>query len=160
MDAVSDPITWGDITGNITALGRAYFIFEKENAFEKVYWYLQQPAMEALQDFLAYYHQGASGHIYQINHGSDIAGYFFIHDLVIPHHCHIGAFVRRRYWGDFPEEFGRMLLPQVHEILGVERIYGITPSRAAASLAERIGMKPAGIIPQYAAGRDAYIFVG
>jgi hypothetical protein len=116
--------------------------------------------MPNLNAFLEYYHASSPNRIYEIDFNTDIAGYFFIHDLVPPHHCHVGCFFRRRYWGDLPEEFGKMILPKIHELLGVERVYGFTPGRAAASLAERIGMKRSGVIPQYASGRDVYVFIG
>lgn len=147
------------INGDVTQLARCYFELEKEKVFDRLFWMKPFPAYRTLAPFLEDFSAYSSVVLYKIVNKTDTLGYFTLTDLIVPHHVRIGCIIRRRYWGDIPEDIGRILLPEIHEVLGVERIYAFTPWRTGISLAERLEMRPAGMIEGYAQGRDVHAYV-
>ena len=147
------------INGDITSLARCFFEFERENLFKKVFWYLPENYMENLSNFYGFFQDLSPCSIYRVFNESETMAYFFIDDHIIPCHCRIGCAVLRKHWGEFAENFAKTLLPEVHEKLKIQRVYAFTPFKTAVSLCERIGMKRAGLIKQYAGGMDVYVYV-
>lgn len=159
---LSSEWVYTQINGDLTELARAYFTFEKEGIFDKLYWRLPIDATNTLAKFVSMYEYYSSAGIYKVysNRTGEIFGYFTFQDVVLPHQCVMGCMVRRRFWGDLTEEVGRAVLAKVHETTGIKRIYAFTPWRTGMSFCEeRLGMKHAGSIKNYAQGRDVHVYV-
>ena len=118
-----------------------------QKALPRIFWAGTGSERESLQFFLTYFHPRQGRYLYLFFQDADVAGAFWLENVVAGHKADLGFWSRRKFWGQGSEIMLEQALQHSHELLPF--IFMVTPHQAAANLATRLGLMVSAHVSDY-----------
>jgi RimJ/RimL family protein N-acetyltransferase len=116
---------------------------------ERLSWFTDEPPY-SLRKFLAFINDQKA--LFVVMNGADVAGAFWISDVVSGRQCEFTGWIPFAYRGGSSEEICLTALDYIHDILKIPRIFLRSPWGTAHSLCERLGLRLVAVLHDYYVG--------